>query len=138
MLVALFIIAMMASTASAGMQLERFEDFLSDRSYPKLILLINYQLWAFLSPFLRGPLNVVLEYIWNNGSYAIEYESNSTVTLNYADMFPYLGVGNLNQLQQLFFETVPLIIANQLLSDADKLSYGAIFEDIKTRLKIDV
>ena len=138
MLVALFIIAMMASTASAGMQLERFEDFLSDRSYPKLILLINYQLWAFLSPFLRGPLNVVLEYIWNNGSYAIEYESNSTVTLNYADMFPYLGVGNLNQLQQLFFETVPLIIANQLLSDADKLSYGTIFEDIKTRLKIDV
>ena len=138
MLIALFIIAMMASTASAGMQLERFEDFLSDRSYPKLILLINYQLWAFLSPFLRGPLNVVLEYIWNNGSYAIEYESNSTVTLNYADMFPYLGVGNLNQLQQLFFETVPLIIANQLLSDADKLSYGTIFEDIKTRLKIDV
>ena len=138
MLIALFIIAMMASTASAGMQLERFEDFLSDRSYPKLILLINYQLWAFLSPFLRGPLNVVLEYIWNNGSYAIEYESNSTVTLNYADMFPYLGIGNLNQLQQLFFETVPLIIANQLLSDADKLSYGAVFEDIKTRLKIDV
>ena len=53
-------------------------------------------------------------------------------------MFPYLGIGNLNQLQQLFFETVPLIIANQLLSDADKLSYGAVFEDIKTRLKIDV
>ena len=138
MLVALFIIAMMASTASAGMQLERFEDFLSDRSYPKFILLVNYQLWAFLSPFLRGPLNVVLEYIWNNGSYAIEYESNSTVTLNYADMFPYLGIGNLNQLQQLFFETVPLIIANQLLSTNDKLSYGAVFEDIKTRLKIDV
>ena len=46
------------------MMLEKFEDFAANPTYDTFIILVCYQFWGFLSPFLKGVLDVVLKYIW--------------------------------------------------------------------------
>ena len=138
MLLALLAIAMIAGTAKAGMQLEAFEDFLADRTLVNFEVLVFYQLWAFWSPFAKGALDVVLKYIWENGKLEIEYESNNKISLDYADAFGFIGVGNLNQFNSLIFETVPLIMVNFILPKDKKKSYGTVVDDLLKRLGIDL
>ena len=94
-LFAFVIVAIIAATANAGMMLERYETFLDNRSYANFVNLVCYQFWGFLSPFMKGALDVVLKYIWEQGVMSFEYESNTTVSLAYSDAFGFIGVGNL-------------------------------------------
>ena len=138
MLIALLVCTMLASTARAGMMLERFEDFLSDPTINNFIVLVFYQFWGFFSPFMKGSLDVVLKYVWETGKLEFEYEAGTKISLGYQAAFGFIGVGNLNQFNNMIFETIPLILTNMVLSKADKKPYGTTVQSVLDRMKIDL
>ena len=138
MFLALLACAMLASTAKAGMMLDRLEDFLANPTSSNFILLVFYQFWGFFSPFMKGSLDVVLKYMWENGAVEFEYEGANKISLGYQQAFGFIGVGNLNQFNSAIFETIPLIASNMILPEADKKSYGVTVDNILKRLGIDL
>ena len=90
---ALLVCAMLASTAQASDALNAFEDFLSSPGYDTGVLLLFFQLWAFTSPFLRGPLEVVMNWIWNKGTASFEVDGTS-LTLKYSTLLSAIGIGS--------------------------------------------
>ena len=71
-LLALVAVSLLATSASASMMLEKFENFVADPTSDNLIILVAYQLWGFFGPFLAGVLEVILLYLWEEGSYDVE------------------------------------------------------------------
>mmetsp|Transcript_19799 Transcript_19799/g.24464 ORF Transcript_19799/g.24464 Transcript_19799/m.24464 type:complete len:121 (-) Transcript_19799:89-451(-) len=120
------------------MMLEKFEDFTADPTYDTFIILVCYQFWGFLSPFLKGVLDVVLKYIWDEGAISVNITTSTTVSVGYAQALGFVGIGNLTQLTDLFMEIMPKIFVNQILSGSSKLSYGTTADDTLKKLKIDL
>ena len=85
--------ALIASTANASMMLDRLDAFLVSPSLDTFIKLVFTQLWGFFAPFVAGPLEVVLKYVWDNGAISLTYDGGS-VTVTYPAALGFVGVGN--------------------------------------------
>merc|ERR1719350_565114 len=121
-------LAMMAGSAQASMQLEHFITFANAPTADTFKLLVFYQLWAFLVPLIAGPLNVFLTYLWNNYSTSLEVDS-VTITIYGYSLFGFIGIGNYDQLFELFMGLIPkaaikIIIGMGFLGDDSFSGYG--------------
>ena len=121
--------AMIASQARASFQLENFIVFLDNPSLENLYLLLFWQIWSLFVPLIGGPVYVLLYYIWYYGTAPSITYNSITYTLSYRVIFGFAGIGNFNQIFELFMGLAPKIginLANQsgLLSDASKQSFS--------------
>ena len=120
------------------MMLEKFEDFLANSNYDNFIILICFQFWGFMSPMLKGVLDVILKYIWDNGKITINIDSTKTMSIGYAQALGFVGIGNFNQLSTTFMEIMPKIFVNKIVSTSSKMSYGSVADALLAKLNITI
>ena len=134
----LVVLAMMAQQAQASMMLEKFEDFLANMNYDNFIILICFQFWGFMSPMLKGVLDVILKYIWDNGKIKINIDSTNTMEIGYAQALGFVGIGNFKQLSDTFMEIFPKILVNKIVSTSSKMPYGGVADELLKKLNINL
>ena len=66
--------------------LEKFEDFLANMNQTNFIVLLMYQFWGFASPMLKGVIDVILKYIWDNGQIEVSIDENNKIKFGYAQV----------------------------------------------------
>ena len=113
MLLGVIALAMIASTASASVMLEKFENFWADMTMDNAIIMVIYQVWGFIGPLIAGPLDVVLYYLWTEAKFTQEIDNGAlTVTLNFYELFGFAGIGSYEMLFKAVNEAAPKILAN--------------------------
>ena len=138
MLLGVLALAMIASTASASVMLEKFENFWADMTMDNAIIMVIYQVWGFIGPLIAGPLDVVLYYLWTEAKFTQEIDNGAlTVTLNFYELFGFAGIGSYEMLFKAINEAAPKILANVILSDSAKMKYGGTIDDLLDKLGID-
>ena len=137
-MIVLIALAMLASQAQASMMLEKFEDFLANMTQTNFTIVVMYQFWGFMSPMLKGVLDVILKYIWENGAITIKIDDTNSLSVGYAQALGFVGIGNFQQLSDIFMEIFPKILINKIVSTADKQSYGTVADDLLKKLNINL
>ena len=139
MLLGVIALCMIASTVSASVMLEHFEDFWADMTVDNFIIMSIYQVWGFIGPLIAGPLDVVLYYLWSEATFTQEIDGGAlTVTLNFYELLGFAGIGSYEMLFKTINEAAPKIMCNAVLADANKLPYGGTVDDLLKKLEIDV
>ena len=105
-------IAMIASQARASFMLENFIVFLDSPNGDNLFLLIFWQIWSLFVPLLAGPIYVLCYYIWNYATAPSVTYNSIVYTLSYATIFGFAGIGNFDQVFELFMGLAPKIGIN--------------------------
>ena len=118
--------------------LEKFEDFLANMNQTNLIILLMYQFWGFASPMLKGVIDVILKYIWDNGQIEVSIDENNKIKFGYAQALGFVGIGNYDILSETFMEIFPKILTNKIVPAADKVSYGQVADDLLKKLNINL
>ena len=130
--------AMIASQARASFQLENFIVFLDNPNLENLYLLMFWQIWSLFMPLVGGPVYVLLQYIWFYGNAPSVTYNSIVYTLSYRVIFGFAGIGNFNQIYELFMGLAPkiginLAVQNNLLSTASKKAYSTTEDELLTR-----
>lgn len=118
------VLALMAGSAQASLQLEKFIDFANEPTADNFKLLVIFQLYSFLIPLLGGPIYVFIHYLWNNYSMSMDFGGTS-LTLTGSLLFSFLGFGN----EEMLFETFIGLIPNILIRFA--ITFGLLGETAK-------
>ena len=137
MLLGVIALCMIASTASASLMLEKFEDFWADMTYENAVVMIIYQVWGFIGPLIAGPLDVVLYYLWTEATFSQSIDNGAiVVTLNFYELLGFAGIGSYDMLFKTINEAAPKILANTILTGDKKLKYGDTVDDLLKKLEI--
>ena len=128
-------LAMLASTAQATYMMDKFEALLDEPSLDTLVDLMVWQTWAFLAPFVGGPLKVWLNFLWYGGT-TIDAGGETVI---WPVALGFLGIGNFPQLYTFFMGIIPILIGNTLASDLSlgtKMAYSTAQTDVLDKLGI--
>ena len=132
-MIAMCVLALLASTASATPMLEYFETFLADPSKDTLITLVFWQVWGFFLPLLAGPFDVIFDYLWNSVMFELEFDGN-TIQIPYGGLLGFVGVGNEQAFSEIIFGLIPKLTLNAVLDT--KIADTQTEIDLKKQLGI--
>ena len=120
--------ALIASQASATRMVDAFLALADETNLANFLGLLVWQVWAFLAPFVGGPLRSFLYYLWNEATFSIEADG-VTYTLTSPEAFGDAGIGNFEQLFNIFMGVIPTAL-NNLIPGSTKLEYIATVNTI--------
>ena len=125
LLFALVAFSIIAATANASMMLDQLDLFIESPGLDTFTKLVMYQLWGFFAPFIAGPLETVLSYVWEKGAIVVKFDT-SEVSVGYPAALGFVGVGNFEQLFDMIMDVAPKIMFNMIAPTigATKDSYG--------------
>ena len=137
-LIGVVAMAMIASQARASFMLENFIVFLDSPSLDNLFLLIFWQIWSLFVPLFAGPIYVLLYYIWNHATAPSVTYNSISYTLSYATIFGFAGIGNFDQIFELFMGLAPkiginLAVQSNLLGSSATKSYSSTETELLTQ-----
>ena len=93
-LIAVVALAMLASTAQATYMMDKFIEVVDAPSVDTVVNLVIWQSWAFLAPFVGGPLRLWIYVLWYGGS-TFNYNGDA---IAWPVILGFIGIGNFTQL----------------------------------------
>ena len=135
MLLAFIAVAMLVQSVSATYMLDAFIEYSNDGGWTALIKLMVKQTWAFLAPFLGGPLRSWSHYLYYVAD-GVSYDANGTTfTLKYNEVLGVAGIGSYEQFYAFLMTLLPRIIIN-IVPGVTKETYSTLQTTVAEKLEL--